>query len=142
MASPGEGRTSRAASRSPRSAVLECSSFYEPFSKEHDHGTQDPLHHGTIYRDGWVCTVYEKSTRDVGFPAEPVLKAFGWQGAVPDVVYAGTEGELYDLRNDPLQWRNLWDDPSARSRRSDLVADLYDHLPPARSPALRVEAPA
>jgi arylsulfatase A-like enzyme len=100
------------------------------------------MHLRTIYRDGWVCTVYEKSTRDVGFPAEPVLKAFGWTGATPDIVYDGTEGELYDLRNDPLQWRNLWNDRSAKQRRSDLVADLYDHLPAPRMPALRVEAPA
>jgi len=100
------------------------------------------MHLRTIFRDGWVCTTYEKSTRDVGFPAAPVLKAFGWAGRSPDIVYDGTEGELYDLRNDPLQWRNLWNDPSARVLRSDLVADLYDHLPPPRSPALRVEAPA
>ncbi len=77
------------------------------------------MHLRSIYRDGWVCTAYERGA-----------------------MYAGTEGELYDLREDPRQWRNLWDDPGYRSRRSDLVADLYDHLPRERSPKLTVEAPA
>jgi arylsulfatase A-like enzyme len=72
----------------------------------------------TITRDRWVCTAYE---------AGPL--------------YEGTEGELYDLVDDPLQWRNLWDDPAHGSTRSDLVADLYDSMPAPRSPALRVEAP-
>ena len=30
---------------------------------------------------------------------------------------------------DPHQWHNLWDDPAHKSRRDDLVADLYDSLP-------------
>jgi arylsulfatase A-like enzyme len=72
----------------------------------------------TIYRDGWVCTAYE---------AGPL--------------YDGDEGELYHLDEDPLQWRNLWDDPGYRSRRTELLDDLYDHLPDARQPALAVEAP-
>jgi arylsulfatase A-like enzyme len=65
-------------------------------------------------------------------------------GAVLDatVQYDGTEGELYNLAEDPHQWRNLWDDPAHKAMRSDLVADLLDHLPPARHPALPVEAPA
>ena len=42
----------------------------------------------------------------------------------------------------PLQWENLWDDPKHRSLKSDLIADLYDNLPPERSPKLKVEAPA
>lgn len=63
----------------------------------------------TLYRDGHVCTVYEKT----GF-------------------YDGTEGELYDLRDDPWQWRNLWDEPGRAALRSDLVADLRDHLPEGR----------
>jgi hypothetical protein len=101
------------------------------------------LHLRTIYRDGLVCTVYEPSTRDRGFPADPVLKATGWQGAAPDIVYDGTtEGELYDLVEDPLQWRNLWNDPAWQKRKQDLIADLYASLPPAREPQLAVEAPA
>jgi arylsulfatase A-like enzyme len=74
-------------------------------------------HLRSIYRDGWLCTVYEKGT-----------------------LYDGTEGELYDLRNDPHQWNNLWDDPNHRRLREDLAADLYAHLPAAREPKLPVEA--
>ncbi len=60
----------------------------------------------------------------------------------PDIAYDGTEGELYDLREDPLQWRNLWSDPGYKKLKSDLIADLYDNLPPVRNPKLTVEAPA
>jgi arylsulfatase A-like enzyme len=72
----------------------------------------------SIYRAGWLCTAYE-----------------------PGPLYQGTEGELYDLAEDPLQWRNLWDDPAYRARRDELVTDLYDNLPPEREPKLAVEAP-
>src|SRR5262249_35098404 len=78
--------------------------------------TDRPLR--SIYRDGYVCTAYERGR-----------------------LYEGTEGELYDLGEDPLQWRNLWDDAGRRRLRSDLIADLYDHLPRARQPRLTVEAP-
>jgi len=60
----------------------------------------------SIYRDGFLCTAYEEST-----------------------FYDGSEGELYDLHNDPQQFENLWDDASRRGLRNDLVADLYDSLP-------------
>jgi hypothetical protein len=71
------------------------------------------LHLRTMHRDGFTCTVYEKSS-----------------------LYDGAEGELYDHANDPRQWRNLWDEPQYRSLKSDLIADLYDHVPPARSEQL------
>jgi len=72
----------------------------------------------SLYRDGFVCSAYEAGT-----------------------FYDGTEGELYDLRNDPLQFENLWDDPGRKSLRADLVADLYAHLPAARTPRLAWHAP-
>jgi len=59
---------------------------------------------------------------------------------VPDIRYDGTEGELYNLSEDPLQWRNLWNDAGYAKRKSDLIADLYDHLPPERNPKLPVDA--
>ena len=76
------------------------------------------VHVRTIARAGWVCTMYR-----------------------PGYVHDGTEGELYDLEHDPLQQRNLWDDPDSASIRSDLLSDLFDHLPPVRTPRLEVEAP-
>lgn len=72
----------------------------------------------TITRDGWVCTAY-----------------------LPGAVHDGTEGELYSLTDDPLQQHNRWDDPAVRAVRDDLLADLWDHQPPARSPRLDLEAP-
>lgn len=75
------------------------------------------VHLRTISTAKWICTVYE-----------------------PGKMYEGTEGELYDIENDPHQWTNLWDDPEYQSIRADLVATLYDELPPERDPKLKVEA--
>ena len=55
--------------------------------------------------------------------------------------YDGTEGELYDQGEDPLQRINRWADPGYRSIRDELWGDLADHLPPERRPGLRVAAP-
>ncbi|MEZ5170723.1 MAG: sulfatase-like hydrolase/transferase [Acidimicrobiia bacterium] len=103
------------------------------------------MHLRSIYRDGWLATAYEPST--VGQPtgieewlAEGVLGIT--ESPVTDIEYEGTEGELYDVESDPHQFRNLWDDPGHRSQRDDLVADLYDNLPPQRDPRLKVTRPA
>jgi arylsulfatase A-like enzyme len=76
------------------------------------------VHLRTIMRDRWVCTTY-----------------------LPGTSHDGTEGELYDLVDDPLQRVNRWDDPALATVRSDLVADLWDHQPPMVSPLPVVEAP-
>jgi arylsulfatase A-like enzyme len=67
----------------------------------------------TLYRDGWIVTAYGKSS-----------------------LYEGCEGELYDLKNDPKQWRNLWDEPSAAALKEDLLDDLRARTPRARDPRL------
>ena len=59
------------------------------------------MHLRSITRDGMVCTMYR-----------------------PGTVHDGTEGELYDLANDPLMHVNLWDDPARRSLRDELLLDL------------------
>jgi hypothetical protein len=110
------------------------------------------MHLRSIYRDGWLCTAYERST--IGEPngleeflavlPEQAAKRLGLGNGGPQstVAYDGTEGELYRVDEDPWQFRNLWDDPGYRSVRSDLVADLYDNLPAAREPRLPVSRPA
>jgi arylsulfatase A-like enzyme len=100
------------------------------------------MHLRSIYRDGYTLTVYEKSTRDVGFDFANLPAMLAPRVTIPDLRYDGSEGELYDLREDPLQWRNLWDDPGYAKLKSDLRADLYDNLPPERKPKLPVDAPA
>ena len=99
------------------------------------------MHLRSIYRDGFVCTVYRPSTRGVGYDLSLAYAALRIDTPMPDIRY-GSEGELYNLREDPLQWRNLWNDPSHAKLKSDLIADLYANLPPARSPQLTVDAPA
>lgn len=76
------------------------------------------VHLRTITRDRWVCTAYR-----------------------PGTVHDGTEGELYDLVDDPLQRVNRWEDRSHRGLRDDLVSDLRDSQPAAHEPRLQVEAP-
>ena len=76
------------------------------------------VHLRTITRDGWVCTTY-----------------------APGTVHDGTEGELYDLADDPLQHVNRWDDPALAGVQRDLVADLRENLPAARTPRLPLDAP-
>lgn len=76
------------------------------------------VHLRTITHAGWTCTTYG-----------------------PGTVHDGTEGELYDLREDPRQVENRWDDPAAASIRRDLVTDLRDNEPPTRVPRLALEAP-
>ena len=67
----------------------------------------------SMVRDDYLVTVYEPTNR-----------------------YAGTEGELYNLIEDPHQWRNLWDDPGHSKLRADLVADMKAHLPEGRAEPL------
>ena len=98
------------------------------------------MHLRSIRRERWLCTAYEPST--VGQP-NGLEKRFG-PGVLAScgVEYDGSEGELYDVVDDPHQWRNLWDEPAYLAVRGDLVADLYDSIPPPRPDPLEVEAPA
>lgn len=60
----------------------------------------------TIHRDGWTCIAY-----------------------APGTVHDGSEGELYNVLEDPLQHINRWDDPAYAALRSDLLDDLWAHIP-------------
>jgi arylsulfatase A-like enzyme len=72
----------------------------------------------SICRDGWVATA-----------------------CMPGSIHDGTEGELYNLANDPLQQTNLWSDPSQKSLRDDLLADMWDHLPTPDAVRRECDAP-
>ena len=72
----------------------------------------------TLARDNWVITAYSATS-----------------------YYAGDEGELYDISEDPNQWRNLWNEPTFEAKKSDLLADLYDHLPEGLAEPLEKVAP-
>jgi arylsulfatase A-like enzyme len=76
------------------------------------------VHLRTMMRDQWVVSAYLAGTS-----------------------HDGTEGELYDLVDDPLQQANRWDDPQMRPLRDDLVADLWDSQPEMRVDQLVLEAP-
>jgi arylsulfatase A-like enzyme len=76
------------------------------------------VHLRTITRDGWVCTTYG-----------------------PGHSHDGSEGELYNLADDPYQRENRWDEPAHAALRGDLLADLADHQPAVRAPRPVVEAP-
>jgi hypothetical protein len=71
----------------------------------------------TLHRDGWTVTSYGKTA-----------------------IYDGTEGELYDLGNDPRQWRNLWDEPSAAAMKKDLLDDLRGRTPKGEARRMKVVA--
>jgi len=71
----------------------------------------------TLHRDNWTITAYGKSS-----------------------IYDGTEGELYDLTNDPLQWRNLWNEPGAAAMKRDLLDDLRARTPKPQGPKRPVVA--
>ena len=98
------------------------------------------FHFRSIYRDGYVLTRYEPSTAGVPNGLETHFPAYA--GFETHIRYDGSEGELYDLKSDPHQFNNLWSDPKHKGLKSDLVADLYDHLPEERAPKLEVMAPA
>ena len=64
-------------------------------------------------RSGFLCTAY-----------------------APTNYYHGGEGELYDVREDPRQWVNLWDDPGYRAVRDELVEMIREGFPEPRYPPL------
>lgn len=61
---------------------------------------------------------------------------------LPGSIYEGTEGELYDLKDDPLQTVNRWDDPAYAAIRSDLTAQMHDQWPDEPAERRKQIAPA
>jgi len=96
------------------------------------------MHLRTIFDGRYLCTAYERSDHRGGdFPL--YWSVWGRGSEVPR--YEGTEGELYDCLEDPRQEVNLWSDPSRRSVRDELLAELRARLPRERTPPLPFVAP-
>ena len=105
------------------------------------------MHMRSMYRDGWLVTAYEPST--VGQPngfeefltrvPAGLAKSLDLHttpiGPRTTIEYDGTEGELYQVHDDPHAFVNRWDDPAYRATRDGLVADLYASLPAAVPPS-------
>ena len=72
----------------------------------------------TILRDNWVCSTYGKGT-----------------------LHDGTEGELYNLANDPLQHENLFNSADHKSVRDDLISALRASMPEQKLPLRQCDAP-
>jgi arylsulfatase A-like enzyme len=58
-----------------------------------------------VYADGWICNVYERTD-----------------------TYDGSEGELYNVEEDPRQRNNLWDDPAQQTRKAEMSDLIYGDL--------------
>ncbi len=97
------------------------------------------MHLRTLWKDGLLCTEYLPSTTRIGGDW-PLYWAL-WSAGTRVPKYDGTEGELYDGNEDPLQRDNLWDDPARRRRREELREELRDRMPPARPDPLPFGAP-
>ena len=76
-----------------------------------EHGPVNLSLESLYHKDGWLITRYHEGS-----------------------VYDGTEGELYQMTEDPLQMENRWEDPSLASLKSDLLAELSQAHIPMREP--------
>ncbi len=70
------------------------------------------------HKDGFLCTTYGKNH-----------------------FYDGTEGELYDMNEDPMQAHNRWNDLSLRNTQNDLIETIANDLPVWRGDRLPRLAP-
>lgn len=69
----------------------------------------------------------------LSFPKQAVLKG---TVQLADV----TDGELYDLKSDPKEWRNLYAMPEAGTHRQQLSRELIDHLNAVALKPVKMEA--
>jgi hypothetical protein len=72
----------------------------------------------SIYKNGTLCTHYQAGT-----------------------FYDGSEGELYDLENDPHQFENRWDEPERAAQKRELIDELEERLPTPREDRLAWRSP-
>jgi arylsulfatase A-like enzyme len=90
-----------------------------------------------------VLTVWDSEHGPVNMHLKSIYSSAGYLLTAYDKssLYEGTEGELYDMNDDPEQRTNRWDDPALASVKDDLIATLRDSLPSPRSPRLDRKAP-
>ena len=70
---------------------------------------------------------------DIGLNADSQPSGrLGGAGPKRGTVHDGTEGELYDLADDPLQRVNRWTDPACAATRAELLERLDVTLPERR----------
>ncbi len=79
-------------------------------------------------REGVFCQ-YESYTDEVGI----IMNGMYANGKkcvsyLPTFTYDGTEGEFYDLEEDPTERNNLWSDPSVKAEQAEMVAAIRDTL--------------
>ena len=81
-------------------------------------GEADP----DVHRDFVRCEYHDALDRDYASRANMLF-----DGRFKLVVYHGHEiGELFDLRSDPDEFTNLWDDSEAQSLKLSLMKRLFD----------------
>ncbi len=81
-------------------------------------GQADPGVHHDIVR----CEYHDALDRPFASHANMIR-----DGRYKLIVYHGHAiGELYDLQEDPHEFRNLWDEPSALSLKHELLKELFD----------------
>ncbi|MBM3187380.1 MAG: DUF4976 domain-containing protein [Chloroflexi bacterium] len=81
-------------------------------------GQQDPSHHREFVR----CEYHDALQRPHASHANMI-----YDGRFKLVVYHGHEiGELYDLQEDPHEFRNLWYDPDHADVRFELTKRIFD----------------
>ena len=93
-----------------------------------------------VHRDGWLLTRYEPST--VGQPTG-IERQFGdfFSHAVRRLLRR-QRGRAVQRRRRSVAVAKPVERPQFRTVKTDLIADLYDHLPAERATKLLVEAPA
>jgi len=75
------------------------------FTQYEGHTPECSIIMNSIYADGKVCVQY-----------------------LPTFTYEGTEGEFYDLKEDPTQRVNLWDDPAVQADKQEMIDAIRDTL--------------
>ena len=89
----------------------------------------DGAHEGGDVFIEWNGISRELEDRDLGSPAINRMMVLPWRSVVSDRwklnLCAGDQCELFDLRSDPYETTNLFDEPRQRDRVRDLAARIH-----------------